>query len=158
MRDGGQIWLPEETLHKAGPCQLSFAGDVAQTIVAAIYSEPHSYAVYNSGQPEIWTYEEYIRLMGRVAGTKPEICYAPLALLNEWAGGVYRIPLPYSVAFDVSSSEKELGVSFTAMDAWVRETGDWMTEFYRNAPQPSWYSSRRKELQWKDMGHHSRKT
>lgn len=57
---GGTIWLPEDAHHQAGPCQLAFSGDVAQAIAAAVHHPPASYAVYNVGQPELWTYEEYL--------------------------------------------------------------------------------------------------
>ena len=149
VKDGGQIWLPDEAKHKAGPCQLAFSGDVAKVILAALNRPPKQYAVYNAGQPELWTYEEYIRLMATVAGTTCEIHYAPREVLNEWAGGTYRIPLPYSAPFDVSKAELELGVSFTPMETWIRETGDWMTEVYRDST-PSWYELRKQELSWID--------
>lgn len=147
VKDGGQIWLPDELKQKAGPCQLAFSGDVAKVILAAVKHPPQQYAVYNAAQPELWTYEEYIRLMATVAGTTPEIHYAPRQVLNGWAGGTYKIPSPYSAAVDVSKAEFELGVSFTPMEKWIKETGQWMSEFYRDSIS-SWYELRSKELSW----------
>jgi len=146
-KDGGQIWLPDEAKHKAGPCQLAFSGDVAKVILAAANHPPAQYAVYNAAQPELWTYEEYIQMMAIVQGTTKEIRYASREVLDEWAGGTYRIPLPYSAPVDVSKAELDLGVSFTPMKSWIRETGDWMTEFYRDST-PGWYELRQQEMSW----------
>lgn len=49
--------------------------------------------------------------MAETVGTRRQIRYAPQETLNEWAGGVYRIPLPYPVAFDVSRAQRNLGVA-----------------------------------------------
>ncbi|MCY0896217.1 MAG: NAD-dependent epimerase/dehydratase family protein [Alicyclobacillaceae bacterium] len=151
VKDGGPIWLPDELIHKAGPCQLAFSGDVARVILAALNHPPQQYAVYNATQPELWTYEEYIRLMATVAGTTPKIHYAPRQVLNEWAGGTYKTPLPYCVPVDVSKAELDLGVSFTSMATWIRETGEWMTEFYQDST-PSWYRLRNQEQSWIGLG------
>jgi len=101
---GGPIWLPDGAREKAGPCQLSYSGDVAAVLAAVATSDEPSPGVFNAGQPELWTYEEYVRLMGGVAGRKVRIRYAPRSELDALVGGTYRIPLPYLVAFDVSRS------------------------------------------------------
>ncbi|QQE79993.1 NAD-dependent epimerase/dehydratase family protein [Alicyclobacillus sp. SO9] len=145
--DGGPIWLPDSARHKAGPCQLSFSGDVAKAIIAVMQHATADYAVYNIGQPELWTYEEYIDMMATEAGRHTEVHYAPEETLNIRAGGFYRISLPYPVAFDVSKAEQELGVKPTPMRDWVRETAAWMTNHYRDT-SPSWYENRKNELTW----------
>lgn len=147
VNDGGPIWLPDSARYKAGPCQLSFSGDVARVIDGAMNYATADYAVYNIGQPELWTYEEYIDMMATEAGRQTEVRYAPAEALNTWAGGLYRISLPYPVAFDVSKVEQELGVKPTPMKEWVRETGTWMTNHYRDM-SPLWYETRKNELQW----------
>lgn len=145
--DGGPIWLPDSARYKAGPCQLSFSGDVAKVIHAAMQQATADYRIYNTGQPELWTYEEYIGMMAAEAGRKTEVHYAPADSLNTWAGGFYRVSLPYPVAFDTSKAEQELGVKPTPMREWVRETGTWMTNYYR-AMSPRWYENRENELKW----------
>lgn len=147
VADGGVIWLPDDARHKAGPCQLAFSGDVAQAIAAAVYHRPPAYAVYNVGQPELWTYEEYLRLMAQAAGTHLTIRYAPRETLNQWVGGVYRIPLPYAVPFDVSAAERELGVVWTPMADWIAATGVWASQAYRDSVPP-WYGPRPREVLW----------
>lgn len=148
VRDGGPVWLPNEARAKAGPCQLAFSGDVAEVEAAAIARLPGRWAVYNAGQPEVWTYEEYIRMMGNVAGTNPEIRYAPREVLNQWANGVYRIPLPYPVTFDVTRQVRDLGVRPTPMQRWIQDTGQWATAFYGDRQPESWFAQRAEELQW----------
>ena len=147
VRDGGRIWLPEDARQNGGLCQLSFSGDVARTIVAAMHHSTARYTVYNAGQPELWTCEEYIRLMTLAAGNATKISYAPRETLDRWVGGTYRIPLPYQASFDVSRAWGELGLVPTPMEIWIRETGDWMTQFYADST-PNWYESRRQELLW----------
>ncbi|QQE78693.1 NAD(P)-dependent oxidoreductase [Alicyclobacillus sp. SO9] len=150
VTDGGPIWLPGTARHKAGPCQLSFSGDVAKAIHGAMNHAAKDYAVYNTGQPELWTYEEYIGMLAAEAGRHTEVYYAPAETLNTWAGGFYRISLPYPVAFDVSKTEQELGVKPTPMKEWVRETATWMTNHYRGM-SPRWYETRENEIQWSSL-------
>lgn len=145
--DGGPIWLPDEARLKAGPCQLSFSGDVAQVIQASLQHPPRTLAVYNAGQPELWTYEEYLHLMAKAVGRPIDIRYAPRATLNRWVGGTYRIPLPYPVAFDVSKTRRVLHVANTPMSDWVRATGQWMSRHYMKS-HPVWYETRGQERQW----------
>ncbi len=102
------------------------------------------------GQPELWTYEEYIHAMARAAGTTADICYAPREMLNQSPfalNGVYRLPLPYRVAFDVRAAELALELNWTPMDQWIEETGDWMSQFYKDAA-PEWYALRPLEREW----------
>lgn len=145
VNDGGNIWIPNEVRLREGRCQLAFSGDVAKVILGALRHPPEQYAVYNVAQPDLWTHEEYIRMMANVAGTTSRIHYAPRQVLDERVGGTYRIPLPYCTPVDVSKAQSELGVSFTPMKTWIQETGQWMTEFYRHSI-PSWYESRSLEL------------
>lgn len=147
VADGGVVWLPDDARHKAGPCQLAFSGDVAQAIAAAVQYRPPTYAVYNIGQPELWTYEEYLRLMAQAAGTHPTIRYASRETLNQWVGGVYRIPLPYAVPIDVGAAERELGMVWTPMAHWIAETGAWASMAYRDL-RPPWYMTRPLEISW----------
>ncbi len=151
VTDGGSVWLPEDARLHAGPCQLAFSGDVAKAIAKAVTHPPSgAYAVYNVGQPELWTYEEYIHAMARAAGTTADICYAPREMLNQSPfalNGVYRLPLPYRVAFDVRAAELALELNWTPMDQWIEETGDWMSQFYKDAA-PEWYALRPLEREW----------
>jgi nucleoside-diphosphate-sugar epimerase len=151
VRDGGPVWLPDDARWKAGPCQLAYSGDVAQAMVAALARPPRGVAVYNLGQPELWTYEEYLREMARVAGRDPrdlDIRYAPRPVLDRApfaAAGQYRIPLPYPVAFDVHRSLSDLGVTPTPMPRWMEATAAWMDAHYGTAPTPPWYAARAAE-------------
>lgn len=150
VQDGGPIWLPDSARLHAGPCQLAFSGDVARVLAAAAAKPPAEYAVYNVAQPELWTYEEYLRLMAEVAGTDIEIRYAPLDELNHSPfaiDGVYRIPLPYRVALDVHAAEVAFGIHWTPMRDWIAETGTWMTAHYARA-QPAWFALRDRERTW----------
>lgn len=147
VRDGGPVWLPNDARTKAGPCQLAFSGDVAQLIVKALEHPPDTYRAYNAGQPELWTYEEYIRMMADVLGTRADIRYASRESLDAFAGGVYCIPLPYPVAFDVSRAACALGVEATPMRQWIEETGSWMSNFYHERT-PQWFLGRHAELGW----------
>ena len=147
VRDGGPIWLPDEARRKAGPCQLSFSGDVARVIMGSLTQPPDHLAVFNAGQPELWTYEEYLGLMADAAERPLEIRYAKRGTLNQWAGGIYRIPLPYPVAFDVSAAKRLLNVTHTPMRDWIGETGRWMTAHYAGI-SPDWYQTRQRESRW----------
>lgn len=115
--------------------------------MAALTQPPNHLAVFNAGQPELWTYEEYFTLMAGAAGRPLDIRYASRALLNQWTNGTYRIPLPYPVAYDVSAARQILGVAHTPMRDWIAETGRWMTAHYAGIT-PDWYHTRAEEVDW----------
>ena len=150
IQDGGPIWLPDEARRKAGPCQLSFSGDVARVIAASLTQPPEHLAVFNAGQPELWTYEEYLGLMAHAAGRSVVVRYAPRDVLNQWAGGTYRIPLPYPIAFDVAASKRLRGMTHTPMREWIGDTGRWMTAHYAGVI-PQWYQARESESRWESL-------
>lgn len=146
VQDGGPIWFPEDARHKAGPCQLAFSGDVARLLRTAVETPGEPYRVFNAAQPELWTYEEYIRVIADAVGQRVAVRYAPREQLDRWAGGTYRIPLPYPVTLEVSKAARDLAFQPTPMASWVRQTADW---FARNAQgTPGWYQNRAAECGW----------
>ncbi|NMP24234.1 hypothetical protein [Sulfobacillus harzensis] len=147
VRDGGPIWLPDDAREKAGPCQLAFSKDLARALCALLESPQNEpYASFNAGQPELWTYEEYLRMMAAVQKKTISIRYAPRATLDRWAGGVYRIPLPYPVPFDVHRLFRRSHIAPTPMADWVQETGAWFD--VHDHSEPVWYEHRRAEWDW----------
>jgi nucleoside-diphosphate-sugar epimerase len=150
VRDGGPIWLPMKMRMHAGPCQLAYAGDVAQALRRAAESRGHEFTGYTVGQPELWSYEEYLSIMAEAADRPLHVCYAPreeLANSPFAVEGIYRIPMPYRIAFDVSKVERELGMAWTPMRSWIEQTGAWVEERYADET-PSWYQLREEEKRW----------
>lgn len=146
VTDGGPIWLPDDARQKAGPCQLAYSADVAGVIMALVASPEPLQGAFNAGQPELWTYEEYLRLMGEVAKRPVEVRYAPRRELDARVGGTYRIPLPYPVAFDVSRALALPAFTPTPMKTWIANTARWF-EGHPSAGTPSWYACRDLERQ-----------
>lgn len=142
---GGPIWLPDDAREKAGPCQLSYSGDVAAVLAAVATSDEPLTGAFNVGQPELWTYEEYVRLMGGVAGREVRIRYAPRSELDALVGGTYHIPLPYPVAFDVSRSLALTNDAPTPMRTWIEAVATWF-DHHLPVVTPSWYAARALEL------------
>ncbi len=149
-QDGGPIWLPTSARLHAGPCQVGFSGDVARILAAAAVRPPKAVAVYNAAQPELWSYEEYLGLMAELLGREPDIRYARREDLDRSpfaSDGVYRMPLPYRAAVDVSAAQDALDFAWTPMRAWMAETGDWVRRYYAGRDEP-WYRLRAEERAW----------
>lgn len=150
MQDGGPIWLPTSARLHAGPCQVGFSGDVARILAAAVAHPPKTLAVYNAAQPELWSYEEYLGLMAEILGREPDVRYAPREVLDRSpfaAQGVYRLPLPYRAAIDVSTAGDALNFTWTPMRTWMAATGGWVSRYYEGRAEP-WYRLRPQELLW----------
>ncbi len=148
--DGGPIWLPMEARVHAGPCQVAYSGDVARILAAAAARPPRTYAVHNAAQPELWSYEEYLGLMAEILGRQADVRYATRDALDRSpfaVEGVYRLPLPYRVALDVSSVADRLAFAWTPMRTWMARTGDWVGRYYEGRQEP-WYRLRSEEVAW----------
>ncbi len=149
-QDGGPIWLPTDARLHAGPCQVAFSGDVARILAAAAATPPRTCAVHNAAQPELWSYEEYLGLMAEILGRTADVRYATRDALDRSpfaVEGVYRLPLPYRVALEVSSVTDRLAFAWTPMRTWMALTGDWVSRYYEDRQEP-WYRLRPQELAW----------
>lgn len=150
LQGGGPIWLPDDARRHAGPCQVGYAGDVARILAGLAGRPPREPEVYNAAQPELWSYEEYLGLMAELLGQPCEVRYAPREALDRSpcaTGGVYRLPLPYRVALDVSKVTDALGLRFTPMRDWMAQTGDWAGRYYEGRSEP-WLRLRPQEIAW----------
>ncbi len=148
VRDGGPIWLPPEAASPAGPCQMAYAGDVAQVLARAAHTPAGELRVFNAAAAEAFDYRGYIAAMAAVAGTSPELRFAPRERLDGSrfaVEGVYRLPLPYIAQCDSTRARDELGVAFTPAARWMPEVGTWVDAYYRTAATPPWLSRRAAE-------------
>ncbi len=150
MRDGGPIWLPLSARVHAGPCQVGFSGDVARLLAAAAQRPPKTVQVYHAAQPELWSYEEYLGLMAEILHRDPDIRYAPRQALDGSpfaSQGVYRLPLPYRVAIDVSGAATDLQFTWTPMREWMARTGEWANRYYASRDD-AYLRLRPQEIAW----------
>ena len=70
------------------------ADDVAAAIAQILWQSRKPYPVYELGGPRIYSYEELLRTIARVAGLRPVLMRMPFALWNALAGLAEKLPRP----------------------------------------------------------------
>jgi uncharacterized protein YbjT (DUF2867 family) len=70
------------------------AGDVAAAIAQILRQSHRAYPVYELGGPRVYSYEELLRTIARIAGLRPVLMRIPFALWDALAGLAERLPQP----------------------------------------------------------------
>jgi uncharacterized protein YbjT (DUF2867 family) len=70
------------------------ADDVAAAIAQILWQSPKPYPVYELAGPRVYSYEELLRTIARIAGSRPVLMPIPFALWGALAGLAERLPQP----------------------------------------------------------------
>src|SRR5262249_48961339 len=70
------------------------ADDVAAAIAQILRQTQKPYPVYELAGPRVYSYEELLRTIARIAGLRPVLMRTPLALWDVWGGPAEMLPQP----------------------------------------------------------------
>jgi uncharacterized protein YbjT (DUF2867 family) len=74
--------------------QPAYVDDVAAAIAQILRQNQNPYPVYELAGPRIYSYEELLRTIARIAGLRPVLMRTPFALWEVLAGLAERLPQP----------------------------------------------------------------
>ena len=74
--------------------QPAYVDDVAAAIVQILRQNQNPYRVYELAGPRIYSYEELLRTIARIAGLRPVLMRMPFAFWNALAGVAEMLPQP----------------------------------------------------------------
>jgi uncharacterized protein YbjT (DUF2867 family) len=88
--------LPAYPLFGDGRTRLQpvYADDIAAAIVQILRQAQKPYPVYELGGPRIYSYEELLRVIARIAGLRPVLLRTPFAVWDAVAGLAQILPHP----------------------------------------------------------------
>jgi uncharacterized protein YbjT (DUF2867 family) len=89
-------FLPAYPIFGDGKTKLqpAYAGDVAAAIVQILRQNQNPYPVYELAGPRIYSYDDLVRSIGRVAGLRTVLIGMPFPLWNALAGATEMLPQP----------------------------------------------------------------
>jgi uncharacterized protein YbjT (DUF2867 family) len=70
------------------------ADDVAAAIAQILRQSHKPFPVYELGGPRVYSYEELLRTIARIAGLRPVLMRMPFTLWDAFAGLAERLPQP----------------------------------------------------------------
>ena len=74
--------------------QPAYVDDVAAAIAQILRQSQKPYPVYELGGPRVYSYEELLRTIARIAGLRPVLMRMPFAFWNALAGVAEMLPQP----------------------------------------------------------------
>jgi uncharacterized protein YbjT (DUF2867 family) len=88
--------LPAYPIFGDGRTRLQpvYVDDVATAITQVLRQGEKPYPVYELGGPRIYSYEELLRTIARVTGSRPVLMRMPFAFWNALAGVAEMLPRP----------------------------------------------------------------
>jgi uncharacterized protein YbjT (DUF2867 family) len=105
------------------------ADDVAAAIAQILRQSQKPYPVYELAGPRVYSYEELLRVIARIAGLRPVLTRVPFALWETLAGLAEWLPRPpltrnqvELMRIDTAASENLPG--FRALGIWPRSLED----------------------------------
>jgi len=88
--------LPAYPIFGAGRTRLQpvYADDVAGAIARILRQSQRPYPVYELAGPRVYSYEELVRTIARIAGLRPVLMRMPFAVWDVLGGLAERLPQP----------------------------------------------------------------
>jgi uncharacterized protein YbjT (DUF2867 family) len=88
--------LPAYPIFGDGRTRLQpvYADDVAMAIAQILQQSPKPYPLYELAGPRVYSYEELLRTIARIAGLRPVLMRVPFALWDALAGLAEMLPRP----------------------------------------------------------------
>jgi uncharacterized protein YbjT (DUF2867 family) len=74
--------------------QPVYVDDVAAAIAQILLQSQKPYSVYELAGPRVYSYEELLRTISRIAGVRPVLMRMPFAFWNALAGVAEMLPQP----------------------------------------------------------------
>ncbi|HCC47465.1 MAG TPA: hypothetical protein DEQ38_05025 [Elusimicrobia bacterium] len=144
LADGGPLFLPGASFRN----RYIFSKDLARAIETLVYDrEPHG-KVYNFGDSQALTLEDFIKVSARIMHKDSPALFPDYAWLKE--NGFNFEASPFSMGgdftLDIAKAEAELGWASTPAAKWLEETINWYLFSY-TGPAPKNYAFRRQELE-----------
>jgi uncharacterized protein YbjT (DUF2867 family) len=109
--------------------QPVYVGDVAAAITQILRQSQKPYPIYELAWPRVYSYEELLRTIARIAGLRPVLVHMPFAFWNALAGVAEMLPRPplsrnqvELMQIDTTASEKLPG--FRALGILPRSLED----------------------------------
>jgi uncharacterized protein YbjT (DUF2867 family) len=109
--------------------QPVYVGDVAAAITQILRQSQKPYPIYELAGPRVYSYEELLRTIARIAGLRPVLVHMPFAFWNALAGVAEMLPRPplsrnqvQLMQIDTTASEKLPG--FRALGILPRSLED----------------------------------
>jgi nucleoside-diphosphate-sugar epimerase len=144
LSDGGPLLIPETPTF---PLRHVYAHDVVRAINHIIESGQGIGRVYNISQDETTTIDEFLGIVGKHLGVKPNIVRMKRSLLE--ANGFLPDCSPFSERWmselDNTRSKQELGITYTPLDEYLGALVAYYTQ--HKPPMPVGYKRRKQEIQ-----------
>lgn len=125
--------------------QWVYSKDVARASVLASERDVAIGRAYNLANYPPITQADFVRLLGRIAGTTANLVHVPRERLLELGGGLSESPYYFGAYLDLppltvrpDRARAELGLAFTALEDGLRETFRWYQQQERPKPDYSW--------------------
>lgn len=142
MRAGRPIIIPEDGQR---PMQWVYSDDVARAAVLAATTGMAIGRAYNVACYPPITQIEFVEMLARIAGTRPNLVHVPREKIQKAGGELFTPPYYFGVYLDVppltvrvERAPTELGLEQRPLEDGLRATYRWYLEQQRPAPDYSW--------------------
>jgi dTDP-glucose 4,6-dehydratase len=154
--DGGPLLVPGSGDHAF---QNVFLDDVAEAFVRLIEVPESIGHAYNVAAEEIFSLNDYLRLLGRFLNREPEIVHIdqeyfdklPLSVSSE--GDVFPFNTRRTAVFSLERIRRDLGYRPTPTTVWLPKTIEWYRKEFKG--HSNGYQRRQQEiniaLKWKQV-------
>ncbi len=144
LADGGPLFLPGFAFSN----RFIFSKDMARIMEKLVYSEGSAGRVYNAGDSQTLTLDDFVKISARVMHRDARLLYPEYSWLKENGFGFDATPFTTGGDFvlDIRRAEKELDWVSTPAPEWIAETINWYLFSY-TGPAPRNYAARKAELE-----------
>lgn len=142
---GRPILVPDDGM---STMQWVYSQDVARAAILATEKDAAiGHAVNLANYPAV-TQVEFLRVLGRVAGTTPQLVHVPRARLQQLGGQLFQPPYYFGAYLDVppitvraDRVRSELGLELAPLEVGLHQTFQWYRKQQRPRPDFSWEDS-----------------
>ncbi|OGS13038.1 MAG: hypothetical protein A2234_09560 [Elusimicrobia bacterium RIFOXYA2_FULL_58_8] len=144
LADGGPLFLPGFAFNN----RFVFSKDMARGLEALIYSQTATGGVYNLGDSQTMTLDDFVKISARIMHRDAQILYPDYSWLKDSGFSFDASPFSTGGDFvvDIARAEKDLDWASTPAPAWIEESINWYLFSY-TGPAPHNYAARKQELE-----------
>lgn len=144
LADGGPLFVPGCAFRN----RFVFSKDLARFLEKLLYNDFTPGGVFNAGDSEPLTLDDFVRLSARIMHSEAQLLYPDHGWLKQ--NGFNFDASPFSMGgdfvLDIGRAETELAWESTPAAKWLEETVNWYMFSYLG-PAPANYASRKSELE-----------